>query len=629
MKKLILLLCGLIFTAWLPSAQAYLTPVLEQTLVDSEEPFNRRIYSYDFDVSDDGIVHLIYAKPIANTDRTQIVYTRKKIGTEWLPESGHMILEEFGHLPSISTALILDKATNRVHVSYIVEREFIEPRDNTTHNIGLVYQTIDNDVPGPKYNVSAGGFHSKMQLTSTGKAIFVRQYKIFADENNQLRPEPHANALMMYMPLTAAEGEEETIAWRRKILNLPASTDYRLANYIYDTKTNIHHILYGDKNADDLAKYTTSNPPKTSGVPFPAGAGHKLWYVYNVVTKEDGSPLEEDTTDQIAKPVGTAWGMSIVDNSGTLSENEFWTDLILDAKSVPHTATYHYATDARGIHQGSSNFIGSLDTKTGQWTMQKVAGKTTGITPHRAGMGAKLLIDKQGGFHGIWDNSPDSPIDVVNTPKFGVPAGGSTVYRYSPDGVHWDSRQIILQHSVEGFVKAKIFGTRLLVLVLGDSNDAKLTFAEFEMPTASSRMMEISTDKMFYSAGETINFHARLQGDSTVASDLYLIVSGPYDPNPSNGALIPVSNGNFGTYYFGNDFSWHATTSLATATPALAGFPLMNFYSNFSVTHAQTAFPFLHKARYLIQGYANTAGMPLIGLNNLVAPAQQYQIHIR
>jgi hypothetical protein len=31
-------------------------------------------------------------------------------------------------------------------------------------------------------------------------------------------------------------------------------------------------------------------------------------------------------------------------------------------------------------------------------------------------MGPKLLIDSGGGFHGIWDNSPDKPIDGVNRP---------------------------------------------------------------------------------------------------------------------------------------------------------------------------------------------------------------------
>jgi hypothetical protein len=54
-------------------------------------------------------------------------------------------------------------------------------------------------------------------------------------------------------------------------------------------------------------------------------------------------------------------------------------------------ASYRYATDAQGVQQGTSNIIAKFDGQA--WNLQTVAGKTTGASPHRAGMGPKLLID--------------------------------------------------------------------------------------------------------------------------------------------------------------------------------------------------------------------------------------------
>ncbi len=169
-------------------------------------------------------------------------------------------------------------ATGIVHICYIVERDFVD-QDGITHNGGLVYQTVQNGVIGPKINISSGGFQTKMQLDANGKTIFAREYEIFVAEDGTLLSSPFPKALRIQLPIADAENK-----WtdRDYVLRLASPTapaeDYRLATFLYDKKAGRYHLTYGDKNAVVLRNtYPTTNPPFTAGktpVAFPPGAGH-------------------------------------------------------------------------------------------------------------------------------------------------------------------------------------------------------------------------------------------------------------------------------------------------------------------------------------------------------------------
>ncbi|MEM7020340.1 MAG: hypothetical protein AAF512_23740, partial [Pseudomonadota bacterium] len=573
----------LIFTLTCLAALAYSTSWAElrraidlQTIADSEEPFNRRINSYDFDVATDGTVHIIYSKPVPNEERAQIFYTSKQVGGAMPAEASHTLLEENAVRASISTWINYDANQNRVHMSYIVRRAFVTSGDasNFEHSSGLVYQTIEpgSTTPGAKINVAPGEFHTHMEINENGQAIFAREFEIFFDENDMLRTAPFPRALRILIP---REGETNVWTDREHIMgatqlpaglpapNLPVAEYYRLADFLYDQNSKTYHILYGNKNAVMLeAAYPTTNPPKTDGaVPFPVGVGHQL--------------IHAMSTDL------TTWTTSTVDSSGNISENEFWVDLALDPNGTPYSTAYIYATDAQGIHQGTSNVIGKL--MDGQWQMQTVAGATTGASPHRVGSAQQLLFDSAGGLHAVWDNSPDAPIDGVNpAPPPGETPGGTIMYRYSPDGLNWMTRQLLLPFSSEGYCRIKFHNNRLLLMVLGDARDVRIVFAEFDVPAPDTTLLEVSTDKMFYGAGENIAFQARLQSGTTTPGDIYIVAYGPQDEQVGafgannqqevTGVLVPTASAQF--YYLGPDLLWQSFTDFTAVQPVVSSFPV-------------------------------------------------------
>jgi hypothetical protein len=259
--------------------------------------------------------------------------------------------------------------------------------------------------------------------------------------------------------------------------------------------------------------------------------------------------------------------------------------------------------------------MGTLSGDT--WNLITVAGKTTGASAHRAGMGAKLLIDAAGGFHGVWDNSPDAPIDSES-------AEGTVMYRYSPDGKKWETRQAIIPFSVEGKIRAKLYNDTLLVMFLGDATDAKVSYSELKIPSTTANLMEISTDKMFYGAGETINLYARLQGFSQSPSDLYFVVTGPYDKAVS-GELIATSTTAF--HYLGADFNWHQVTSLLDTQAVLSSFALTGFNDFFKQIVAKTTLPFNNPGRYRLYNVATVAGSKLQNFN-ILTPLYIYDLHV-
>lgn len=604
MKNLHLLLIAILGILLTTPSWAILTKLSEENLANSEEPASRRIYSYDFDVSKDGIIHAVYSQPVPGSNKAHIIYTTKPVGGgTWLPAQQRHILETDGSIHSSSTYLLVDDNSGIVHICYIVEKDFVD-QDGITHKGGLVYQTIQNGVIGPKINISSGGFHTKMQLDANGKAIFAREYEIFVTEDGTLLSPPFPKALRIQLPIADAENK-----WtdRDYVFRLPSPTspaeDYRLGTFLYDKQSGRYHLTYGDKNAVVLRNtYPTTNPPDNTPdktpVPFPPGAGHKLWYAYSDDLKN--------------------WSTSIIDPSGDISENEFWTDLILDSNGIPYVANFRYKTDAQGIHQGSTNIIGKFIN--GAWKIQTVAGKSTGASASRAGMGPKLTIDAAGNFHAVWDNSPDKPIDGESG-QFGA---GTIMYRFSPDGENWNVRQMLLAYSAEGQCKAKIFNDKYLLMVLGDARDTYLKFIEFQMPTATEDLLEISTDKMFYGVGETIHFNARLQGTGTNPKDLYLIAAGPY--NVEEGKLQRIPTTRF--YYLASDLkTWHNIASFNQAQAAVKNFPLININGNFLTAIARSTPAFYNPARYVLYSIIQNPGVPL-GTSIPEDSSFKYRLHL-
>lgn len=183
----------------------------QSVLDDSEEPFATRIYSYDFAVDASGTIHIIYSKPTADGTRCDIVYARGSGGT-W----DKQILETDGKVGSVSTHLVLDDTTNTVHVCYIKSQQ-----DPNTH---LVHQSITNGVPSAQVRVEGGGWHTRMQLNSSGMALFVRE---------------GSTTLRLFSPTGAN-------SWAEQQLQLPSAAHYRLANFVFDRSHNAYHLTYGN-----------------------------------------------------------------------------------------------------------------------------------------------------------------------------------------------------------------------------------------------------------------------------------------------------------------------------------------------------------------------------------------------
>ncbi|GEM_PF-1634311 len=552
-------LLALLLTLTAPPAWSELTQVQEYQIDDSEESYDRRIYSYQFDIDANGTIHLIYARPAPNAlpanleenpalgqNRTQIIYAKKTIGGGWAPQTGansQQILEEKGKLGSISTAIQVDSA-GTVHVSYLVSKE-MKDANGVAHKEWLVYQQIKDGKPSAAIPVASGAFHTRMQLDGDNRPIFIREGEVFA-KDGVLLPQPFARTLRLYRPT----GEN---TWQMNELHnslpslgapAPAASTYphpyfRVADFAYDPARKRFHLTYGDKNADFLrSAYPTCNQGHCSVNPvyFPPGTGHNLRYAYS----DDGM----------------TWVPSNIDISGTLSENEFWTTLVLNGNGAPYAAMYRYATQPNGYHGGSSNIVGRYDATANAWNMIPVAGQSTypGV-PHVAGMGPGLAIDSAGGIHGVWDNSPPQPIDADG-------ANGNTMYRYSPDGQNWTTRQMLIPYSVEGNCRVKLFNQKLVALVLGDYKNARLMLVEADVPSASASLYEVQTNKRLYAPGETVQFYNRIQG--AVGGDYYLLAQGPFDK--INGTYRALSTTKL--YSLNPDRTWTAIAAKANAKPA-------------------------------------------------------------
>jgi hypothetical protein len=596
-EKIVRLFIMLFIMGCTSFAHSALTEIMQERLVDSENDYDRRIYSYDLDVDSSGIVHAVYSKPVPGEDRAEIIYTRKNQGEAWPAESSRLVLEEFGLLRSISTQIIIDE-NNVAHINYVVKRSFITSSGNEASQ-GLVYQTVSNNVAGEKINVSPGGFHSKMQLNAENKPIFIREYENFLNADGSLADTPFPKALRIQLPK-----DNNTWTDRDYILQLPEAEGYRIADFLYDKENDRYHVSYGDKDADSLREtYPTTHPgsnananANANAVFFPPGAGHRLVYA--------------QSSDLIN------WTTSFIDESGNLSENELWTDLGVDLNAEVYAGVYRYKTDSEGFQQGSTNIFARQQN--GVWSQQTVAGKTTGASESRAGMGVKLLQDSDGGFHGVWDNSPDSPIDSEGE-------RGTTMYRYSPDGTDWESRQQLFSTSTEGKVKAKIHDNKLFLMLLTDFVDANIVYAEYQLPAPDKELMEVSTDKMFYENGEAIQIYVRLEGQGTRQGDLYFVVHGPLDKLES-GELVTNSNTQFS--YLASDASWITLANVIDSQPVLSNFSVTDFHAFFMNATAHRSAPFDHPSRYVLYSLITQAGAPLTS-GQFLSDLYRYELHVK
>ncbi|MFZ5775267.1 MAG: hypothetical protein ACOY3Z_07270 [Thermodesulfobacteriota bacterium] len=514
-RLLSVLLAALFVFGSTTPALAELSLDYESAIEDSAEPFSERIYSYDFAVDSTGQIHVIYSKPVDSGTRCEIIYARGTSGA-WTKQT----LETDGKTGSISTHLAVD-ATNKVHVSYIKAQQ-----DPNTH---LVYQTITNGTASSQITVEGGGWHSRMQLNSSGRAIFIRE---------------GVSGLRLFSPSGAS-------SWTESQIQLPSASHYRIGNFVFDQSRNAYHVTYGDGTST-----------------------HNFMYAYSAN--------------------GSSWSASTIDGSGSLVEWEFWTDLIVDQSGTPYAAMYRYNTD----NVGTSALFGKLEN--GAWRTVTADG---GLSQSRAGMGPGLAIDSEGNLHGVWDNSPDVPMDANG-------AAGNIMYRFSSDeGASWDVRQALRGYSAEGACKIKIVGEKLYLLVLGNYTDAKLYFMEFTLPAATADLFEVSTDTMYYAQGAPVTFHARIQGSAI--GDLYVVMIHPW--------------GYF--YYLGNDFAWHQVSDLASLRPVLSSFQLTGLNSDFLTVTAMSQAPFTTNGDFVLASGVTPPGTP-VSAQTFLTSLYLSQIHV-
>ncbi|NLG35481.1 MAG: hypothetical protein GX548_09030, partial [Lentisphaerae bacterium] len=387
----------LLLLALAPSAAAIGIERISQVVVaDSEEPFSRRIYSYDIDTDSAGNLHLVYARPVSGANACDIIYATGPSPSNLVSS----VLATDAKLGSISTALLVDPATDIVHVSYILHQN--DP------DTCLVHQSITAGVPSAPHVVAFGGWHTKMQLNADGQPLFVRE---------------NGTSLNLLWPA----GDD---AWTPIAFAPSGPIQYRIADFAYDPARWTYHVTYGD------------NAGTHNGAPL-----HNLHYAFS-----QGA---------------THWDHEIVDDSLTLWELEFWTDLVIGGDGQPVVSMYKYAEYGGAYNTGTSLL---LARRTGSaWNKQIIAGTIPGLTPpdHRAGMGGQILLDDFGILYGAWDNSPDTPIDFDG-------AYGNIAMNHAVSDSPWQSPFQVEPFSAEGFCRLALHGSNLYLFALAHYANAKL-----------------------------------------------------------------------------------------------------------------------------------------------------------
>jgi len=310
-----LLLLGSLFALFLCAGNAYseLATLSRKVIVDSQEPFNCRVYSYDMGIDSSGGVHIVYSNPNQGCTKASVSYVRRIDGV-WQPP---IVLSNNGLAPSISTLLAIGN-DDIIHICYV---------QGSTDT--LRYITVNNGVVGTDIHVDDGGWHTRMQLNENNRAIFVRENKTWPALETKL-------AL-----LTTLDGT----TWNKKYLDLPSVTKFRIADFIYDNGK--YHITYG---GSEHLKESWDSKSMTKRV---MEVFHDLHYAFS----SDGQNWSEYT----------------IDSSGTLHRLQFWTSLALDGGN-PLASMYKFNEYAGRYNFGTS---ANLMTKSGLVWNEKIITDTS------------------------------------------------------------------------------------------------------------------------------------------------------------------------------------------------------------------------------------------------------------
>lgn len=402
----------------LHSAEAALDTLDSRIIADSEEPFSRRINSYDLGIDSSGDVHIIYSKP-TGAETADIIYQRRLSGI-W---QSKQVLSSYGVGGSISTRLVIGD-DDVVHVCYILEKL------NGQYTKGLYYRTLTGGTAGPEVMVGPGGWHSRMQLDGNALPVFIREDETWPDE---------VSKLAIFTTIDAS-------TWNKTVLNVPdtvTGAKFRIAGFAYENGN--YHVTYGDGS---ITKPVLPGKEATTRVD---GIFHNLHYAMSTDTQN--------------------WTASVVDDSGTLYENEFWTSLTLD-NSNPMIGMYKYAEYNDEFNTGTSALLAEWNG-TG-WDSRIITVSSYPET--REGMGNNFVVRTPGNYLGAWDFSPDNTYDAY----FRGERGNIALYRNGADD-DWSERLQVDPFSAEGELKLVLHGDRLHLLVLGDFVDAKLYYREFDL----------------------------------------------------------------------------------------------------------------------------------------------------
>jgi len=401
-----------------PAFGLQLTQLNQIVLEDSEESYDRRIYSYDIAYDSLGRIHIVYALPVPGQNATQIIYTYGSMA-DLRDQTHRQVLATDGKLGSISTFVRIDSRDD-AHVCYIKHQN--DPQTS------LYYRKITAGVPGNEIKVAAGGWHTKMALNELDQPIFVRDFV--------LRP-------IILIPTGPASWTSAEIP-----LNDPGANYYLTADFVYDRQARIAHLTYSDSSY--------LSPRCAYGVTTCAGS-------YFGRFQYASSPNLHD------------WTSSTIFDTPRLWEYEFWHALNIDAAGEPHAAMYNMNPAYLGYPPNGQVLRGSKAGET--WITSNVGGDGCSPSQLNAGGGLGIAIDGEGGFWGFWDNSPVQACNIC-----GPQPRGCTVLAYSPDGIAWQEVMMLNPFSAEGNNRVATFGNRLADLVLGDHTNARLYLAEYLLP---------------------------------------------------------------------------------------------------------------------------------------------------
>lgn len=392
---------------------AKLATIAEMVVADSENENSRQIFSYDLEVDTSGTVHVIYSIPVVGESRDQVIYAHGVVGN--LAEQ--VLATNAPHNADSSWIEVDPLVTGKIHVCYL---------ENQEPNQQLVYRTIQNGVPSTSVVVERGAWHTRMQVNENGDPLFVRQG-------------------VTKLRLFELNGSG---TWtQREISPTPATATARLAEFVYDRTRRVYHVLYGD-NYEVREVYKFKSTERTTGT------FHRLWHA----SSDDG-----DT-----------WGASMVDDSKTLYEMEYWTSLSLDSEGIPHVSMYKYA-EVGQYNTGTGLLFGGLVD--GEWDMSVIVG---GSDDSRVGMGAGLVLDQQSRWLGVWDSSPDRPIDFSG-------ADGNLACHVSSAGDDWSNKWQLRPFSAEGDIRLRLRDNTAYVLAQGNFRDVKLHLTSFTVPNSATK----------------------------------------------------------------------------------------------------------------------------------------------